>query len=161
MSRETPIKHAPILAFCICIGLTAPAVAEEPTTVIPKPLTADWVMQEIAKHGPKHAVTVMWDQKRYSELLGNISAGKGEWIALAPKIVSGTDAGASEGLGISLAEALPKNPKAVLGILDQSKATLSSGRVCSIPFIEPEKDFLESYAKSALAAIEEIGRAHV
>jgi hypothetical protein len=159
MSEKTFIKHAPIMAFCIYMSLIAPAIAEEPSEVIPKPLTTDWVIQEIAKHGPKHAVRVMWDQERYDELLGNISAGKEEWIALAPKIVSGTDAGASEELGISLADALPKNPKAVLGILDQSKWTISSGRVCSIPFIEPEKDFYESYAKSALVAVKAVSDA--
>lgn len=161
MSEKTFVEHAPIMALCIYMGLIAPAIVEEVSGGIPKPLATDWVIQEIARHGPKHAVRIMRDQERYDELLGNISAGKEEWIALAPKIVSGTDAGASEELGISLAEALPKNPKAVLGILDKSKRTISSGRVCSIPFIEPEKDFYESYAKSALAAVEAVSDAEL
>ena len=161
MSEKSFIKHAPTMAFCIFLSLMAPAIAEEPSEVVPKPLTTEWIMQDIARHGPKHAVKVMWDQGRYDELLGNISAGKAEWIALVPGIASGTDAGASEELGISLAEALPLNPKAVLGILDQSRRTISSGRVCSIPFIEPEKGFYESYAKSAFAAVKAVSDARL
>ena len=159
MFEKTLIKRAPAMAICIYVSLMAPAFPGEPSEVIPKPLTTDWILQDLSKHGAKHAVKSMRDQERYDELLGNISAGKEEWIALTPRIVTGTDAGASEELAISLAEALPKNPDAVLGILDQSKATISSGRVCSIPFIEPEKAFYESYAKAALAAVKAVSGA--
>ncbi len=159
MSDKIFSKHTLLTTFCIYLSLMVPAIADEALEVIPKPLTTKWVMQEIVKHDPKHAVKVMWDQERYDELLGNISAGKEEWIALAPKIQPGTDAASSEDLGISLADALPKNPQAVLSILDQSKWAISFKSVCSIPFIEPEKDFYESYSKSALAAVKAVTNA--
>ena len=153
------IGNLVVVALCILLSLRAPAIAGGPSDVVPKPLTTDWVLREIAEHGPRHAVRVMWDQERYDEFLGNISAGKQEWIALAPELAAGTDAGASEGFGISLADALPKSPKAVLGVLDPSKWTISSARVCSIPFIEPEKAFYESYARAALVAVEAVSDA--
>jgi hypothetical protein len=72
-------------------------------------------------------------------LMDKIGSGRSEWIALAPKLAEGADAGNAEGLGIELAYALPKNPRAVLSVVDPLEGDghiLEISRVCGIPFIE-------------------------
>ena len=73
------------------------------------------------------------------KLFDQISTGQAAWVALAPRLAAGADAGNAEGLGIALATALPKNPKAVLAVTDPVDADghpIAVSRVCGIPFIE-------------------------
>lgn len=141
----------------LCLGCSATSrVNADNKVFIPKPLTVVWMNEQLDAHDAKYVVKILWGQERYDEFLENISAGKSDWISLAPKIAPGTDAGLSEDLGISLAYALPKTPAAVLKILDQSRHPISFKRVCSIPFIEPTKKFYTTYAREALSAVHNV-----
>lgn len=81
--------------------------------------------------------------------------GDARWIALAPRLAPGTDAGTSEGLGIALAHALPRNPRAVLAVLGVAggPVSVSAGRVCGVPFIEDTVKDLTAYRRRAARAV--------
>ena len=80
--------------------------------------------------------------------------GGSQWVALAPGLAPGADAGSAEGLGISLALALPKNPRAVLAAIDPANGhVLGAGRVCGMPFIEDTVKDRPAYRRRALRAV--------
>ncbi|WP_028225334.1 hypothetical protein [Paraburkholderia ferrariae] len=90
------------------------------------------------------------------KLMDKIGSGQSQWIALAPKLAKGADASNAEGLGIELAYALPKNPTAVLGVVDPVDGdghSLQVSRVCGIPFIET---IPRGYKAKALRAVEKV-----
>lgn len=145
------------VAAVLCLACTATIAAHAgEKDFIPKPLTVAWMNEQLNNHDAKHVVRILWDQERDVEFLDNIASGKSDWISFAPRIAPGTDGAASEDLGISLAYALPKNPKAVLKVLDKKDWTISFERVCSIPFLTPTKKFYTSYAREALLAVRNV-----
>ena len=90
---------------------------------------------------------------------GTRSPGEGDarWIALAPKLAPGSDAGSAEDLGISLAFSLPKNPGAVLAALDPADGhILGASRVCGMPFIEDTVKDRPAYKRRSIHALEEV-----
>jgi len=93
----------------------------------------------------------------------NIGAGKTDWIALAPDLAEGTDAAALETLGISLAEALPTSPHAVLAILQLGgdASPLLVARVCSAPFLEDTARHQHLYKAEALHSVSAVADAQL
>jgi hypothetical protein len=84
-----------------------------------------------------------------------VASGDADWVALAPLVAPGTDAGASEGLSIALADALPKAPDAVLGVLTEGGGgPLDVARVCSAPFIEDTPKHHVAYVQAAVKALD-------
>ena len=79
------------------------------------PLTASTVRQSLRKMGARRTIDDLQKRGRWEAITDKMNVGAGEWIALAPLLAPGSDAGSAEDLGISLAFALPKNPRAVLG----------------------------------------------
>lgn len=103
---------------------------------------------------PSRVVSRMWSSGHWDAFTGRISSGDRAAIALVPEVAKGTDAGASEDLGISLAEALVKAPDAVLPVLELApNRTLSVGFVCSAPFIEDSNAHQRAYKAKALKAV--------
>jgi len=97
-----------------------------------------------------------WDNPVWVNILDNIASGDEEWIKASTCI--GKNSGYSNvnvGIDINIvwAEALPKNPQAILA-LDISG--VSTRRACSLPFIEPERAWAAQYVKDTLAALEAI-----
>lgn len=115
------------------------------------------ILAEIMRIGAKATVEELSKGGRrtqFDSVLDRIGSGDPAWIALAPKLATGTDGEASEGLGIALAEALPKNPGAVLRTIDPGNPLiLGPARVCGMPFIEPSRGFLRRYRTRALKAL--------
>lgn len=91
----------------------------------------------------------------WNMILGKVQEGDEKWIqALLAYISPGTDAGASTEVLVSLALALPNNPKAILALAYRPGPPLY--QICRTPFIEPEYDFIADYGKRALAALERV-----
>lgn len=118
------------------------------------PASAAQLSQEIEAKGAKAVVDSLGDA--FDDVLDHIDSGDPAWIALAPKLAQGTDAGNSEGLAIALAYALPKNPQAVLAVVTENDGVLAINRVCSIPFIEDTVKDRPAYKRNALHAVEAI-----
>ncbi|WP_429347454.1 hypothetical protein [Paraburkholderia sp. Clong3] len=85
-----------------------------------------------------------------------IGTGRADWVALAPKLAIGADGANAEGLGIALAYALPRNPAAVLKVVDPVEGDshiLAVSRVCGIPFIDDAPKNDKAKALRAVSAV--------
>lgn len=93
-------------------------------------------------------------QNDWSRVIDQMWMGRAAYIKLAPKLAPGTDAGASEDLGISLAHALPLAPITVLRATDlKDGPTLGVSRVCGVPFIEDTVKDIPGYIHAAQLAV--------
>jgi hypothetical protein len=119
------------------------------------PLTPSVVQAEIRGHGAKPVVDRLWKTGAWWQVTEKIGAGKLDWIAVAPDLAEGTDAATSETLGMSLAEALPKSPGAVLAVvqLNGDASPLLVSKVCSAPFLEDTARHQHVYKAAALHAV--------
>jgi len=118
-------------------------------------LTAAGVSRDIDAHGARSAVEALDRTGRFDKVLDRIASGQSAWIQLAPRLAKGTDAGNSAELGVALAQALPKNPQAVLAVLDGGPI-IGADTVCAVPFIEPAPDEVTAYLSSAVAAVKSV-----
>jgi hypothetical protein len=123
------------------------------------PITPTLVEQMIEKYGARLAVKKLTSAqpKRefgdYDIVLSGVSSGDRRWLALVPKLKDGTDAATSLALIVSVAEALPKNPTAVLRLI---KAKPSWRRVCTYPMIEPTRAEERAYFKNTIPAVRSV-----
>ena len=118
------------------------------------PLTPGRIAASIRQRGPEATIAALAKADQWDQVADRIGSGDGRWIALAPQLAPGSDAGSAEDLGISLAYALPKNPRAVLAVLDPANGhVIGADRVCSIPFIEDTVRDRPAYRRRALRAV--------
>jgi hypothetical protein len=90
-----PVKTSALLCLsflCVCVLFCASAIAE------PLPLTPAQITDLIKTRGAASAVKQLDQRGQLDDAMDKIGAGKAEWIALAPELAQGTDAGASEEL---------------------------------------------------------------
>lgn len=125
----------------------SPALAGAPS--------ADAIAKDIAAHGAKAVVDRLDSKGDYERVLDLIDKGNTDYVALAPKLAPGADAGNAEALIISLAFALPNNPRAVLSILG-GKDGFAVDDVCEAPFIEGTVPSVPAYVKSAKRALAQV-----
>lgn len=115
------------------------------------------LVKQLDDKGAKATISSM-SESQWDNVLNHIDSGNAAWVALVPKLAEGTDGGHSEDLGIGLAFALPKNPKAVLSVIDRANGpVLGVSRVCSVPFIEDTVPDIPAYVRQAKAAL---GKVH-
>lgn len=91
------------------------------------------------------------DGSAWRNFEARLAAGEDAWLQLVPAVLGGSDAGYTGGIIIALAQALPVNPESVLAL---EGAMVSMKYVCSIPFIEPSDEFIDSYAASVEKALD-------
>jgi hypothetical protein len=136
-------------------ALVALAVASSTSALAATTLTPSVIAADIAAHGAEAVVARLAKHGDYDRVLGHIDKGETEWVALAPKLAPGTDAGYAEALIISLALALPKNPQAVLALLS-GKNVFQVDDVCGAPFIEGTVKDVPAYVRKARAAVSRV-----
>lgn len=129
------------LAFLV---VAAPAFAQ--------PLTPSQVERNIRANGARATVQSLTRKKQFDVVLTRIASGNAAWVRLSPELAKGTDAGDSTGLSVALAKALPKNPRAVLAVLDDGPVAGASV-VCGVPFIEPTPSEVNDYLNRAIPAV--------
>jgi len=134
----------------VAVGIVAWAVAGAAPPVAPDPLQ---LARDIGNEGPAAVVERLWRTGTYQEVLQQMASGSKQWVALAPQLAQGADAAAAEGLGIALAEALPRNPASVLAVLDPARPALSPARICGVPFIEGTTVDIPAYVRDSTAAV--------
>jgi len=101
-------------------------------------------------------MTREWDNPVWEAILEKFSSGDEDWIRASACV--GENSGYSNAtvwvsLNIAWAQALPKNPQAVLAL---SAFDIPLHRFCSFPIIEPEREWAAQYVKDTLAALEAI-----
>ena len=102
-------------------------------------------------------VGALFARNRYDELLNHTDLGEADWVTLAPQLADGTDGATAEMLAISLALALPRNPAAVLSVLDPQVEPLNPERVCGAPFIEDTVKDIPGYIARSQVALQRVG----
>ena len=142
----------PMMVAVLLSALAPHAVRAAPV------VSPGWVEPALSRDGAKAVVDALWKSDRWRGVEKRIGSGDGAWLALAPRLAPGTDAGASEGLGIALAYALPRNPRAVLAVLGppDGPVSLTGDRVCGVPFIEDQVKDLPAYRRRAIRAVHDV-----
>ncbi|AFC85755.1 hypothetical protein [Frateuria aurantia] len=146
--------------FMLAIGLSfacplEAAAGQITTTANASQRPAQQLARRLAEE-PARDVVQSYGDHFEGAVLSHLERGETDWIALAPKLAAGTDAGTSEGLSIALAYALPLQPVAVLAVLSKRSGPLGVERVCSIPFIEDSVKDIKSYQRRAIRAVSEV-----
>jgi len=98
----------------------------------------------------KNSVNISDDE--YDDVSRYMSEGGNRWVDLYPELKKEPFLGVAsfqEGLDISMAYALSKNPSEVLKFVDKSNVEL----ICGVPFIEPTQDEINEYYLKARLAI--------
>ena len=112
------------------------------------------VRASLQREGSHATVRRLMASGTWRAVLDAIGRGDAGWVAIAPSLARDADGAFAEGLGVALAEALPKSPAAVLNVLDPGDGqVIGASRVCSAPFIEPKPGVLAAYRKRAVAAV--------
>jgi len=141
-----------LLAASICLSAS-------PSLAVPAP-SPGAVRADISRLGPRGTIENLTNTGAWEALISRVGAGDEAYIALVPALRQGSDAGWSEDMRIGLAEALPKNPQAVLRLIGpDSDPVLAAKRVCDIPFIEIPKAEVETYRGRARSAVVQVGDA--
>lgn len=140
---------------CILIIMLICCPCQESEAQTADLITIATLRNTIQKYGPRNVVNQLnkGEGQDWLQIEAYISNGDAQWIALASELYSGTDASTSEGLILALAEALPKNPGAVLKL---ENTVISLKRICSLPFIEPEDAFIERYVVDTMTALDSV-----
>ena len=128
-------------------AFTAPRFAAQPT--------AGEIAVSLTRYGARSTVSALFDQRRWDYVSDRIGAGDRPYLALAPRLAAGADAGAAEDLPIALAFALPRNAPAVLTALAPGGG-LDAAEVCDAPFIEDTVSDIPAWRRSAAAAVRRV-----
>ncbi len=137
------MKRALFYFVALLVG-TSSAIAGTPTP--------GQISQSIHAHGARQTVRSLDQRNQFDTVLDRIASGNAAWIAIAPALAKGTDAGNAEGLTVALAKALPKNPRSVLAVLNGGPVT-DAQAVCGLPFIEPTRQEADDYLARAIPAV--------
>lgn len=150
--------RAVLLMLCVFM-FTFTAVAAKPELPsglkVPQTLTPEFLRESCYSYGAVNTVRALTapGSSLWAELMEHISSGDTNWIVYVPLFASGTDAGYATQLTMALARALPKNPHAVLS-LEYSFVSLRN--VCSMPFFDPNADFIRQYTEDVALAMREV-----
>jgi hypothetical protein len=120
------------------------------------------ILKDIKDNGAKITVRKLMRGKhpQWGSVLRKVEAGDSRWLDVTKELAAGTDAGSSEDLQVTLAKALPKNPRGVLGLAD-SQDFLSIDNLCGAPFIEPTPAYLHRYLTEAQQSLRQLNDATV
>ena len=143
------MKRAPLIVLALATAALAAPV-----------LSPAAVEASIRAKGARRTVDDLVRAGRWEFVTDAMNRGTAAWIALAPRLAPGSDAGNAEDLGLSLAFALPRNPRAVLAALDPANGhILGVGRVCGLPFIEDTEP--RNYLADVRAALDGVRDQHL
>lgn len=149
--RAIAVLCAVLLVCPVCSA----GVQKLPGLEAPQEFTPEFLRESCYKYGAVNTVRLLTapGSTLWSELLGHIASGDVNWIIYVPLFASGTDAGYATQLTIALAEALPKNPHAVLSL---EYSFLSLRNVCSLPFFNPDEAFIKRYTQDVFESMKDI-----
>jgi hypothetical protein len=132
------------------LTLTSVAQADKPHQV-PEPGEPGALLSEIDASGPKAVLARLWaDEPHFEAICGQIATGNAQWLEVARRLRSVSDAAITLSLNYSVARALPVAPVRVLGLVDHG---FLIDDICTSPYIEPEPGVAEAYEARALKAL--------
>jgi hypothetical protein len=109
------------------------------------------LLAEIDASGPKVVLARLWaNEPQFEAVCARIETGDVQWLEVARRLRSVSDAAASLSLNFSVARALPTAPVRVLQLVGHG---FLISDICTSPFIEPEPGVAERYEARALKAL--------
>jgi hypothetical protein len=149
-SRLTPVG---LTALFVLAGCSAALAAERSV--------ADALLHDIERLGASTVLSeLVKNDQKFDDVLDHIESGRSEWLEVARRLKPASDAGSSLALNYSVARALLKQPERVLDLVGRG---FEIDRICTSPFIEPEKGVAERYERQALkilARLQQSGVTH-
>ncbi|GAB6967292.1 hypothetical protein JCM25156A_13290 [Komagataeibacter kakiaceti JCM 25156] len=116
-------------------GLTALAASlpkDAAVTESVSNLSARALARQIHEEGAQATVRTLDEQKAWPRLRRAVAAGWDGWIELVPDLITHADDATASRLRTALRLALPRNPRAVLAVIDPGNgALLGAGAVCT------------------------------
>lgn len=138
-----------VLACAAVVAAGQPSQAGRASAPTPAGIEAS-----IRQRGAEQTISAPAVANQWDAVADRMSEGGSRWIALAPRLAPGADAGSAEDLCLSLAFSLPRNPGAVLAALDLGNGpVLGASRVCGMPFIEDTVKDRPAYRLRAIRAV--------
>lgn len=99
------------------------------------------LIREVERVGAKRMVDSVFRDHSFGEMIDSgIATGDSAWLQLARRLKPAADGGVSEELELSLGEALPKAPEAVLRMLGDTLAHFDMGWVCRDEVVTDDVD---------------------
>ncbi len=118
-------------------------------------VTAAGIKHDIAVSGASSVVKQLRPGKggSWQTVLRNVETGRTDWLSVAQELLKGTDAGNTESLYFAISLALSRNPEAVLPMLGPE---IPVGKICTVPYIEPNEKTEREYRAKTRAALDKI-----
>lgn len=120
------------------------------------PVTPAEVTAMLQKQTPQQVVNALWgtgENSRWDTVASGIARGDPAWLAVAPQIARGTDAGSSDEFGMAAQDALTTNPSGALRLLSQIE--MGAG-ACDENGFEVPAEQARIYYQTATAAVETV-----
>jgi hypothetical protein len=120
------------------------------------PVTPAEVTAMLQKQTPQQTVNALYgtgENSRWATVASGIAKGDPAWLALAPQIAKGTDAGTSDDFGMAAQDALTTNPAGTLRLLTQIE--MGAG-ACGENGFEVSAEQARIYHQTAIAAVESV-----
>jgi hypothetical protein len=90
---------------------------------------------------------------QWRDVIHGIETGSQDWLDVAKKLLTATDAGRTEDLYFALSLALTRN---AAGVLSMVGAELSIDSVCSVPYIEPTEKTVRTHRARVRNALRKV-----
>lgn len=120
------------------------------------PVTPAEVTEMLKSQTPQQTVNALYgngENSRWDTVASGIAKGEPAWLALAPQIARGTDAGTSDDFGMAAQDALTTNPAGTLRLLTQIE--MGAG-ACDENGFEVPAEQARAYYQAATAAVESV-----
>ncbi len=110
-------------------------------------LTPTVVLEKIKTFGARPTLQAIYsDKENWERLLAGIATGTKDWLSIANQLVSVSDAGSSQQLGLAVGEALEHQPENVLSL---TFAQFGLSQICGGPDVDNNR--FNSYELSITA----------
>ncbi|MCE2565293.1 hypothetical protein [Komagataeibacter sp. FNDCF1] len=117
------------------VGLTALAASLPPAgapTEASMGMSARNLARQIHEDGAEATVRTLDAQKSWPQFRRAVAAGWAGWVSLVPDLIAHVDDPTATRLRIALRQALPRNPHAVLSVIDPGNGPLlGAGALCT------------------------------
>jgi len=91
--------------------------------------------------------------QQWRQVIQKIKTGAAEWLVVADRLLTGTDAGRTTDLYFALSIALTRNAPGVLSLVGPN---LPVEQVCSVPYIEPDDKTIAAHRKLVHSALQKV-----
>jgi hypothetical protein len=143
----------------VIAGNTLGHAMEKEPAKLPYALTADQVLEQIARRGPGPVLWELFDREaEWDIVLEKISSGDPIWLKVAARFLTASDAHATEDLHDAIGDAIEKSPELVLEMIGETRNSFRLEDVCCIRRLVTDKIALDQLMAETNHKIEALSR---